>query len=272
MVEAELDFADEADVAGSASAGTWADLAALQGEIERHVGAFHRAEIVQQGFRAVLIGAPNSGKSSLLNALARRDVAIVTEEAGTTRDLIEVALDLGGVKVLLTDTAGIRTAAGPVEKIGIERALQRAAGADLVLRIVDLSGGVIDVEAGLGVPCLRIGTKADLLDEARPAAFPVDHAVSSLTGAGLDSLTERLREMACAAVGAASDILPSRLRHVELLSACSAHIGSALARAKPADMRAEELRLAGDALGRITGAVDVEDLLDHIFSRFCIGK
>ena len=137
MIEAELDFADESDVPGSVADIVWADMEKLLGEIREHIGSFHRAEIIRDGFDVVIVGAPNAGKSSLLNALARRDAAIVSDEPGTTRDLVELALDLNGIKVRLTDTAGIREGAGKVEAIGIERARQRAEAADLVLLLVD---------------------------------------------------------------------------------------------------------------------------------------
>ena len=133
MIEAELDFSDEADIPGSVADQVWADVLALRQEIEDHVKGYHQAEIIRDGYDVVIVGAPNAGKSSLLNALAQRDAAIVSDEPGTTRDLVELSLDLNGVKVRLTDTAGIRDAAGKVEAIGIERALGRAKSADLVL-------------------------------------------------------------------------------------------------------------------------------------------
>src|SRR5262249_13941649 len=139
MIEAELDFADESDVPGSVSDRVWRDMAGLVEEIERHVEGFHRGEIIREGFSVVIAGAPNAGKSSLLNALAKRDVAIVTDDPGTRRDLVQVALDLGGVKVIVTDTAGIREGAGKVEAIGIERALASVREADLVLHLRDLT-------------------------------------------------------------------------------------------------------------------------------------
>ena len=139
LIEAELDFADEADIPGSVSDQVWTDIAALCEQIDGHIAGYHRAEIARDGYDVVLVGPPNAGKSTLFNALARRDVAIVSDEAGTTRDLIEIALDLDGVKVRLTDSAGVRDAAGKVERLGIERTLARAAEADLVLWLQDAS-------------------------------------------------------------------------------------------------------------------------------------
>jgi tRNA modification GTPase len=269
MVEAELDFADEADVGDTASATAWPDMHQLAEEIEAHLASYHRAEIIREGFRVVIVGAPNAGKSSLLNALAARDVAIVTEEPGTTRDLIEVPLDLGGVKVLVTDTAGLRKNAGRVETVGIERARERAAAADLILLLTDLSDPLPITDGFGNVPIWTLGTKADLVRGIPVAAH--DHVVSVRDGDGLDRL---IGALAATAMEAASvtGVLPSRLRHVELLSRCKALLETALAGGRGLELRAEDLRLAGDALGRIVGTVDVKELLDAIFSNFCIGK
>ncbi|MBN9067747.1 MAG: tRNA uridine-5-carboxymethylaminomethyl(34) synthesis GTPase MnmE [Rhizobiales bacterium] len=268
MVEAELDFADEADVGEAPSSGAWPDMRRLVEEIEAHLASYHRAEIIREGFQVVIVGAPNAGKSSLLNALASREVAIVTEEAGTTRDLIEVPLDLGGVKVLVTDTAGLRQEAGRVEVVGIERARARAAEADLLLLLTDLSDPIPVAERFGNVPIRTIGTKADLVHE--PPVSSYDHVISVYTGSGLDYLIAALTATAKKAAST-TGVLPSRLRHVELLSRCKGLLAEALDD-RSLELQAEELRLAGDALGRIVGSVDVEELLGAIFSNFCIGK
>jgi len=270
MVEAELDFADEADVGEAPSAVVWPDMRRLAGEIDAHLASYHRAEIIRDGFRVVIVGAPNAGKSSLLNALAAREVAIVTEEAGTTRDLIEVSLDLDGIKVLVTDTAGLReNAGGRVEAIGIERARRQAASADLLLLLSDLSDPVPVVDRFGSVPIWAIGAKVDL---NRPAVVDeYDHLISVRSGEGLDRLIAALATTAAEAIST-TGVLPSRLRHVELLSQCRMLLMNALANGSGLELGAEELRLAGDALGRITGAVDVEELLGAIFANFCIGK
>ncbi len=269
MVEAELDFADESDVGAAPSSGAWPDLRLLADDIGRHVASFPQAEIIREGYQVVILGAPNAGKSSLLNALARRDVAIVTEEAGTTRDLIEVSLDLGGFKVVLTDTAGLRKKAGRVETIGIERALKRAERADLVLVVIDLAEPV-DVGPVSATRVLRVGTKADIGGNGlKRGGF--DHVVSSVDGTGLGGLMDQLSLLAADAAGG-DRILPARLRHVELLRSCVRHLEAAMAGAEGLELQAEELRLASEMLGRIVGAVDVEELLGSIFSNFCIGK
>ncbi|MHA6686072.1 tRNA uridine-5-carboxymethylaminomethyl(34) synthesis GTPase MnmE [Mesorhizobium sp. A556] len=271
MVEADIDFADEEDVPGSVADSVWRDVDALQSEMETHIEGFHAAEIMRDGYDVVIVGAPNAGKSSLLNALARRDAAIVTEEAGTTRDLIEVALDIGGLRVRVTDTAGIRAGAGSVEAIGIERARERAHSADLVLVLLDINAPVpVDLDFG-GIATLRIGTKSDLV--ARPAAEQFDLAVSTRDGQGLGELLAKIGARAAEAVGSAGDVLPSRARHVELLRETVCYMQEAVHSTDLApELRCESLRLAGHTLGRIVGTVDVEDLLDVIFSQFCIGK
>lgn len=268
MIEAEIDFADEEDVPGSVSEAVWSDLSAMVGEIERHIEGFKAAEIIRDGFEVVILGAPNAGKSSLFNALAKREAAIVTDEPGTTRDLLEVVMDLKGLRVRLVDTAGLREAAGKVESIGIERARAKAKEADLVLMLEDMADPVSVGDVPSGVPLLRIGTKSDIADIGVGA---YDLVISSRDGSGLDLLLTEIGSRAAAAVGEASDVLPSRLRHVELLGEATGFLRAALSRRSP-ELRAEELRLAAERLGRIVGAVDVEDLLDVIFSQFCIGK
>ena len=268
MIEAELDFYDEGDVPGSLSGAIWADMTALTAEIDKHVEGYHRAEIVQDGFQVVILGEPNAGKSSLLNALARRDVAIVSDEPGTTRDLIDVALDLGGVKVVVTDTAGIREDAGTVEQLGINRARARAASADLVLVMLPSDKTApVDLAESLQVPIFRLASKSDL-----GVPSEISHlAVSAKTGAGIDELIQYLKAKAREATANGGEMLPVRLRHVELLRQASKSITNASTEAL-LELQAEELRRAGDAVARISGKIDAEDLLDVIFSRFCIGK
>jgi tRNA modification GTPase len=268
MVEAELDFADESDVPGSVSQRAWSDVAALRDEIATHVEGFSRAEIIRDGFQVVIVGAPNSGKSSLLNVLARREAAIVSDEPGTTRDPVEIALDLDGIKVVVTDTAGIREGAGKVEAIGIERARERARQAHLVLYIEDRNDPQpVDVEDL--PPHVFVGTKADL---PRGAQRPYDLSVSVVDGTGLDELTARIAKLAKEATGE-MEVMPSRLRHVQHLDGCVRYLRTALeGGVKDVELRAEDLRHAAESLAKITGASHVEELLGTIFSEFCIGK
>lgn len=272
MIEAEIDFADEDDVPGSVAETVWSDVRAMIDEIERHVEGFRAAEIIRDGFEVVILGAPNAGKSSLFNALARREAAIVTEEPGTTRDLLEVVLDLEGMRVRVTDTAGLRETPGRIEAIGIERARSKAGTADLLLVLEDMVDPVPIGAIPADIPTLRIGTKVDLLrDESLATRY--DAVISTRDGTGLAELLAEIGQRAAAQIGQAGDVLPSRLRHVELLNEAKRFLLAAVAGdERGQDLRAEELRLAADRLGRIVGAVDVEDLLDVIFSQFCIGK
>ena len=268
MVEAELDFSEEADVAGSSLDGVRQEISDLQMEIARHLDGAHAAEVIRNGFRVVILGPPNAGKSSLLNALSRRDVAIVTDVPGTTRDLIEVALDLGGVKVLLTDTAGIRESADVVERIGVARAMSAAEDADLILFLEDPAQPSRARDAVPSkVEALRISSKCDLAFPMRDADF----VVSAHSGEGLDSLIEAISYRAAKAASASAQVSPARLRHKMLLQQCATALSEAV-EVVEVELCAEELRVASAALGRITGDVDVEDLLDVIFSEFCIGK
>lgn len=269
MIEAEIDFADEEEVPGSVSDAVWSDVTAMIDDVGRHIEGFKAAEIIRDGFEVVILGAPNAGKSSLFNALARREAAIVTDEPGTTRDLLEVAMDLNGLKVRIVDTAGLRDAAGKVESIGIERARARAGATDLVLLLEDMAAPVPAGDIPGGVPLLRIGTKSDIARAGAGGGY--DLVISTKDGTGLGRLLDEIGIRAAAAVDGAGDVLPSRLRHVELLNETRDLLMAALS-GQGQELRAEELRLASDRLGRIIGAVDVEDLLDVIFSQFCIGK
>ncbi|ATU93443.1 tRNA uridine-5-carboxymethylaminomethyl(34) synthesis GTPase MnmE [Phyllobacterium zundukense] len=272
LIEAELDFADEADVPGSVSDQVWHSMRDLAERIRKHVADGKRGVIIRDGFRVVIVGAPNAGKSSLLNALAGSDVAIVSDEPGTTRDLIEIKLDLAGLPVLVTDTAGLRETEGKVEKIGIGRALERASSADLVLALIDLSDPIApalnDIETGA---MLKVGTKSDLAPA--PAAADYDLTISTRSGTGLADLLKVLAYRAELAAGNLSDPLPTRRRHLELLVETSNEVDTAIQEVRaPLEVRAEFLRRASHSLGRITGDVDVEDILDVVFSQFCIGK
>jgi tRNA modification GTPase len=276
LLEAAIDFSDEADVVSDAVGRARQEVEALQAEINRHLDDEHRGELIRDGFQVVLAGPPNVGKSSLINALARRDIAIVSEEAGTTRDVIEVKLDLEGLPVVVSDTAGIRDAVGAVEQEGIRRTLSRAQGADLVLWLVD----AMRLDApGPQMPLrpdrvLVVVTKFDLLDNKILQPLPDGAvAVSALTGFGLDRLTRRLAGFAQARIGSDEAPALTQARHRAHLVRCRAALASFLGSPlEEFELRAEDLRRAALALGRITGAVDVEEVLGEIFARFCIGK
>lgn len=275
LVESAIDFSDEADVAADAVARAHAMVSELAPRIRAHLDDDRRGEILREGFRVVLAGPPNVGKSSLLNALARRDAAIVSEEAGTTRDVIEVRLDLEGLLVIVSDTAGIRDATGPIELEGIRRTLAHADEADVVVWLSDASApepaSLPPELAARGDGILFVANKSDLADtQAIPTgAMPV----SAKTGAGIDLLASRLAEIVRDRIGVSQSPAITRARYRQHLNNCVAALEAFLA-GTPADieLRAEELRTAAHALGRITGRVDVEDVLGAIFARFCIGK
>ncbi|WP_454852877.1 tRNA uridine-5-carboxymethylaminomethyl(34) synthesis GTPase MnmE [Rhizobium binxianense] len=269
LVEAELDFPDEEDVPGSVSDRIWADLSKLRREIEAHLAAAEAGEIIRDGFKVVIAGAPNAGKSSLMNALAGRDVAIVTNIAGTTRDVLQVDLDIGGYLVKLYDTAGLREAEDEVEVEGVRRARLALRDADLTLVLVD--GSAPHPLAGLDLAGRHatIATKSDL---AKPLGG-YDLYISAKTGEGLPELRKLIGEAVARQVGGLSLAIPNRLRHKDSLSKCIDALDLAVGgTALNLEIRTEYLRIAGDHLGRITGRVDVEQLLGIIFSEFCIGK
>lgn len=268
MIEAEIDFADEEDVPGSVAETVWRDMHALSDSVTKHIASEKRGAIVRNGLRVALVGAPNAGKSTLLNALAGTERAIVSPEPGTTRDVVEARLDLGGYLVVVADTAGLRDTTGAVEREGIRRTLMEASEADLVLHLDD-DGEFTSLGHAVEAPVWHVRTKTDLASSE--SVITPDHAISAVTGVGMDQLIAAISSFA-AASGGGDGVTPSRARHVEYLRRCDACLIRARNDALPVELRAEELRLASDALGRIIGAVDVEDLLDAIFSRFCIGK
>ena len=275
--EAEIDFPDE-DLPGDVAAGRDRDIAALTEEMRRHLDDGRRAERLRGGLCVAIVGPPNVGKSSLLNRLARRDAAIVSEEAGTTRDVVEVVMDVAGFEVVLADTAGLREDAGRVESEGIRRAKEFAARADVKLVVVDAAGlarpdpGLVAV---IDETTLAVANKADLAPVPREttlAGQPV-LAISCLTGAGIDrlvaALEARLRALWPNVDAAAPG--PTRERHRSGVVTALAALERAAQSGLP-ELAGEDLRLASRALGRITGRVDVEDLLDIVFREFCIGK
>ena len=226
--------------------------------------------MLRDGLHVVIAGAPNAGKSSLLNFLAGREVAIISEEAGTTRDLLEVKLDLNGIPVYVTDTAGLRETESAVEKIGIERARERASEADLILLLEDMNDPIDVTLDNADVEIWRIGTKADLA-RTQTGTWPLQ--ISTKDGSGLEELLTKLQSFAEERIGQINDAVPTRQRHINLLRSTLSEIETAASRDDlPLELRAENMRRASQYLGRITGDVDVEEILDVIFSQFCIGK
>ncbi|CAA7621109.1 tRNA uridine-5-carboxymethylaminomethyl(34) synthesis GTPase MnmE [Magnetospirillum sp. SS-4] len=269
-LEAEIDFADEDIPAGLMDQVAGA-AAALAGELAGHLADNRRGERLRDGIHIAILGAPNAGKSSLLNRLAGRDAAIVSAQAGTTRDVIEVHLDLGGWPVVLADTAGLRDAACDVEAEGVRRALARAEAADLKLAVLD--GATLDLAtlAVIDDATLVVANKADIgACPDRVAGRPV-LAVSARTGQGIDAMVRALEDRVAARFAVTSAPMLTRVRHRAAVEECR----EALARFDPragAELAAEDLRLAARAIGRITGRIEVDDILDVIFREFCIGK
>jgi tRNA modification GTPase len=277
-VEAAIDFADEPlDTLGGDAVR--AQLAQSQSQLDTLLADAERGRKLRDGLHAVIIGPPNAGKSSLLNALAGSDRAIVTDIAGTTRDTLHETIRLDGLELTLVDTAGLRDGGDAIEREGMRRAhleLERADLAIVVLDGTDPDSGREAVEPAIaGVPRrLWIHNKADLLS-AMPADSATTVHVSARSGAGLDALHARLRELASGdALAASGGEFSARARHVEALQRAQAHAEAAKRELghERLELVAEELRLAHDALGEITGTVSPDDLLGRIFSTFCIGK
>lgn len=266
--EAMIDFPDE-DLPPEVEAQVLAELAALRREVAAHLADNRRGERLREGLVFAVTGAPNVGKSSLVNALAERDVAIVSPLPGTTRDALETRVVLGGVPVTLVDTAGLREATDAIEAEGVRRARARAAAADAIIAVVEAGATAAAAGARAGDAEWRIlvANKLDLGGPVPAGAL----GVSALTGEGLGELRERLGEVARTLTENAGPPPLTQARHRAALQEAQARLAGAQA-AEPPELRAEDLRLALRALGRITGAVGVEDILDTLFARFCIGK
>jgi tRNA modification GTPase len=259
--EALIDFPDE-DLPPEVAADLVASVQSLRRELTVHLDDRHRGEKLRDGLVFAITGAPNVGKSSLINALAERDVAIVSATPGTTRDAIETRIILGGVPITLVDTAGLRDTTDPIEAEGVRRALARAAAADLVITVIE-AGSPFRIDTG----GLIVANKADRFPERRPNVVPV----SALTGAGLPELRARLAGEAMALTQASGPPPLTRARHRTALAAAARWLADAEDAVEP-ELRGEAMRLALRALGTITGQVGVEDILDSIFRQFCIGK
>jgi tRNA modification GTPase len=286
LVEAGIDFSDEADVPADLVKPALSIARSLHDEIAEALAGAGRGERLREGLVVAIAGPPNAGKSTMLNRIAKREAAIVSPFAGTTRDVIEVHLDLDGYPVTLLDTAGIRDSDDPVEQEGVRRARERAAAADLVLWVVDARE---HLAAPIAAPplaaarTLQLLNKADLLlpeqrraltsqagDPAAGANPPAGFPVSAISGEGMNEVMNYVSDHARSYFGGESSLI-GRERQRRLLQDAVAALDRALATAGE-DLVAAELRVAANALGRLTGRVDVEDVLDVIFRDFCIGK
>jgi len=271
LIEAGIDFPDEGDVPAELIAPALAKIKALLGEITEVLAAQGRTERLRDGLAVAIAGPPNVGKSTLMNQLARREVAIVSPHAGTTRDIIEVQLDLDGYPVTVIDTAGIRETDDPVEQEGVRRARSRAAEADLVLWLTDADGAKPAAESD--VPTWIVRNKIDLASASVPAWAGSRFAISASRGDGLAELIAALVAFSQAFFGSAEAGLIGRKRQRNLLQQAALSLQRSMdVIGKGEELAAEDLRSAAYALGRLLGQVDVEDILDLIFREFCIGK
>ncbi len=269
--ESAIDFADEGDVAGDLEAEVRRIAGDLDRSIARELDACAVAARVRDGVVVALTGPPNVGKSTLLNALARRDVAIVSPQAGTTRDAIEVQLDLGGLLVSCVDTAGLRDAADPVEQQGIARARARARDADLVLWLSDARSPLPpDADlAGPGRPLWTVATHADLVSgtDSTPG-----FSIAATSGRGLPALVAALREFAGGSAGGGEAGVATQARHRSALRRAREHLAPVLDGSGGMEIAAEQLRAVAHVLDALVGRVEPDEVLGEIFARFCIGK
>ncbi len=268
-VEAELDFSDEEDVPDSLSAAAFEAARAVLDDMRGILADALHGERMRDGFTVALMGPPNAGKSSLLNALTRRDVAIVTDVPGTTRDILEVHLDLGGYPVTLVDTAGLREAMDVVEAEGIRRGRRRGAGADLILWLSDTGQLAPEDVVAFGVPLIAIRSKADLGGNEDLGSAVL--SVSVQDDASISRLIDVIAQRASDGMGGETALI-SRERQRRCVEDAATAIQAALKGGLPLEVVADSLRRATDAVGRLTGRIDVEDVLGSIFSSFCIGK
>ena len=269
-VEAQIDFSDVEDADGlTLEAVKRAARAALE-RIDRALATADAAGRLREGFTVVIAGPPNVGKSTLMNALAGRDVAITSPIAGTTRDLIEVFLDLRGYPVTLVDTAGMRDSADPIEQEGVARARRRAESADLILWLDDGAGGQMP---GVDCPILGVRTKIDLGEARAPAMAGTKFAISAKTGAGVDRLLDALADLAEERMSSREPALLTLERHrrafEDARDALAATVGPDAAEW---ELIAEDLRRAAAAMDRIAGRIGAEAVLGEIFVRLCVGK
>jgi tRNA modification GTPase len=283
LIEAGIDFSDEGDVPTELIAPALAKIETLLGEIQKVLAGQGRSERLREGLLIAIAGPPNVGKSTLMNQLARRDVAIVSPHAGTTRDIIEVALDLDGYPVTVIDTAGVRETKDPVELEGVRRARVRAAEADLVLWLSDAEHDKTIVGEG-PAPIWLVRNKIDLDQVGSGTATQSrggkgqglgepTFAISASRGDGIPELISGLVGFAQEFFGATESGFISRIRQRELLQQTAASLQRCVAViGQGEELAAEDLRAAAYSLGRLLGRVDVEDILDAVFREFCIGK
>ena len=271
QLEADLDFSDEDDVPANVTSGIFDAARQLKAEMGEQLQQAERGEIIRDGYRVALVGPPNVGKSSLLNALARRDAAIVSDEPGTTRDVIEIHLDLEGLPVTLTDTAGLRETDSHIEREGIRRTEVAISDAHLVLWIQSIDGDRSEQRPPDHEHVIHVLNK---IDQAPHRDLPPDVlGISAIQGTNLDQLVARISENAHDRLDGREPPIITRERHRFLVQEAMGHLDAFIAGDRTQlELRAEDLRIAANRIGRITGRIDVEEMLGEIFSTFCIGK
>ncbi|MCL6229067.1 tRNA uridine-5-carboxymethylaminomethyl(34) synthesis GTPase MnmE [Bartonella bilalgolemii] len=270
LIEADLDFSDESDIPNSVSDKVWQDIEKLRHSLYEHISAGERASVLNDGIRIAIVGAPNCGKSSIINRLSGRSIAIVSEEEGTTRDALEVRLILGGLPVFFTDTAGLRKTENKIELLGIETAKKHIIEADLVIFVYDMNNPQEVNLPKTSAEIWHVGNKLDLC-EGDKTRWPIQF--STLNGLNFDYFIKEIELFCLHRSTEIGNVIPARKRQLQLLKEVFEEINASLnSFSLDLSLRAEHLRRASHALGRITGDIDIEDLLDTIFSRFCIGK
>lgn len=266
LLEADFDFSDEEDVPGSVADSVLPKLAVLTRAMEGHLATQRQGAIIRDGFRVVLTGPPNAGKSTIFNGVAKRDIAIVTDIPGTTRDVLEAQLDVDGYLVRLFDTAGFRETEDPIELEGISRAIQIIQTADLVIHLDPIGTSIAPSVSGAFGAVENVRTHSDF-NTSRADGTSIDATTQDGIDIIVDLISSHLGTMT-----QREQAFPTRLRYREGIQTALNALTAAANEQLPAELRAEDLRNASDAIGRLTGRIDVEDLLDVIFSEFCIGK
>jgi len=269
-LEAYIDFPDE-EIPESVLAQLSGNIIDLQNDMKKSLADGARGERLRDGINVVILGAPNAGKSSLLNVISGREAAIVSHKAGTTRDLIEIHMDIAGYPVVFVDTAGIRETTDDIEEEGVRRALDRAQKADIKLVLFDgASWPQRDAQSLqlLDENAISVITKSDLLTTKITSE---NHSISTKTGEGVGALLKEIERRIISRFSSESTPFITRNRHRALLSEAHRHLEKSL-RDQPLELKCEELRLAALCVGKITGKIQVDDVLDVIFSSFCIGK